>query len=442
MRYAIFRLLLCAVATAATTWRTSAQDQYFDPTGQDFKLTAVRYSGPTAVNIVLMGDGYTATEQEKFESDAKSLFDYMFSIAPFNRYADFFNLYTIRVVSKASGMGLASDTYFGAFAWGGSRQLKFSLNRSLRLLQHLVPGYNDNQGQTIGGVLVNSGYYAGSGGMVLGVTLNSWSHEMFVHEFGHTFANLADEYYYGEQAQASNASEQHANLTQETDPAKVKWKEWMGVDGVGIFHNLTSPYSHNQGAWYKPHRNCKMQYNGGRFCPVCREALVETIHKKVNPIVSYEPADTIVRLDTGGTQVFALTKLLKATGGTTAIRWVLDGDTLARDTESLTLDATLAEAGQDKRLTVLVEDVSDFVRTPQHAAHKRAVTWRIEARTEQHELPAEAADVSKLQDPTRSKADAPQRYYNVYGRELTRPQRGINIVRTPDGRKLKILTKH
>lgn len=445
MRRPIFLFLLCAVAMAAASGRAVAQDQYFDPRGQDFKLDTIRYSSPTAVNLVLMGDGYTEAEQTKFRSDARELFDDLFRTSPFDKYGDFFNLFSARVVSEQSGMGIYTNTYFGAFAWTGSRQLQFSLNRAIRLLKHLFPDYDN--GRTIGGVLANSTYYAGSGGMVLGVTLNGWSHEMFVHEFAHTFANLADEYYYGEVAQKAKASEHYANLTQETDPATVKWKEWIGVDGVGIYHNLTSEYNSNKGAWYKPSTGCKMQYFNSPFCPVCRQALVETIHEKVNPIAEFEPTDTEVRLARGGTQTFRLTKLLKATGGTTAIRWTLDGDTLARDTESLTLDAEQVGASQNKRLTVCVEDVSDFVRTPQHSAHRRSLTWSValddETPTEptEPEKPKEATNAEKPIETMQPKATGPTRYYSVSGRELTRPQRGVNIVRTPDGRNRKILVK-
>ena len=71
-----------------------------------------------------------------------------------------------------------------------------------------------------------------------------------LHELGHTTANLADEYFAG----ASYARE-YANMTAESDPEKVRWKRFIGKNGVGVYE-----YDNGGDGWYRPHENCKMRF--------------------------------------------------------------------------------------------------------------------------------------------------------------------------------------
>ena len=72
--------------------------------GQDFPIDTIQYAGPEAINFVLLGDGYTSTEQSKFITQAKNLYNALFKKVPMNKYRKWFNLYTIKVISNESGI--------------------------------------------------------------------------------------------------------------------------------------------------------------------------------------------------------------------------------------------------------------------------------------------------------------------------------------------------
>ena len=113
-------------------------------------------------------------------------------------------------------------------------------------------------------VLVNSTTYGGIGGEYCTASLNSESLEMMLHEMGHTIGRLGDEYWPG------SGTEYWPNMTQETDPEKIKWARYNRKNGVGIYE-----YDNGGDGWYRPHENCKMRFLGKQyaFCEVCKEGL-------------------------------------------------------------------------------------------------------------------------------------------------------------------------
>lgn len=351
---------------------------------QPFKLDTLQYKGDINkyINIVIMGDGYTAKEQNTFAADAKSLFNYIFTQPPWSGYAGYFNAFAIRVISEESGAkhpntaadcGSASTqvpvsnpkTYFGcSFDSYNIHRLVVPNNvvNIVNVLSAQFPAYD----QVL--IIANSPYYGGSGGSFATSTKETSSPEIIAHELAHSFANLADEYYAGDQY----ASER-ANMTRVTDSQQVKWKNWMGVNLIGIFQHCCGG---NSSQWYKPHESCKMQFLGRPFCSVCAETIVERIHSMVNPIAAYQPqsatinsADRFIR--------FKLTELMKPLPNTLKISWNLNGTLLSGKADSLVLDQNMLAEGLHK-LTVSVVDTSTLVRIDKHATiHSSMVTWNI-----------------------------------------------------------------
>jgi len=130
-------------------------------------------------------------------------------------------------------------------------------------------------------VVVNSAYYGGSGGSVATASSDPSSAEVAIHEIGHSFAGLADEYWAG----ISYAAEK-PNMTQDNNPLTIKWKNWLGINGVDIYPHAESP------SWYRPHETCKMRYLGYPFCSVCAERFIDRIHELVNMIDMNTPSAT------------------------------------------------------------------------------------------------------------------------------------------------------
>ncbi|RZM05420.1 MAG: peptidase M64, partial [Pedobacter sp.] len=165
-------------------------------------------------------------------------------------------------------------------------------------------------------IVVNSPYYGGSGGVYATSSTEASSTEIAIHEIGHSFAQLADEYWAGD----SYASEK-PNMTQNTNPATVKWRNWYGINSIGIY-----PYgsSGNPAAWFRPHQLCKMQYLNYPFCAVCRERFIDRIHQLVNMIDTYTPATTSFSLTNSAPVNFAVAHV-ETLPSTITVRWYLNG---------------------------------------------------------------------------------------------------------------------
>ena len=196
------------------------------------RLIPIRSSGasPDKVDLLVMGDGYTAADMKKFEADAKRLADHLFTVSPFKERAADFNVWGLAVPTQQSGVSRPSTGVHRASALGtrydifGSERYVLTLdNRALReIAQHAPYEFIE--------ILVNNDTYGGGG--IFGqfstaAAGNDWANYLFVHEFGHHFAGLADEYYTSPVAYAASDSRMEPwepNVTALRDPATLKWK--------------------------------------------------------------------------------------------------------------------------------------------------------------------------------------------------------------------------
>ncbi|RYE18032.1 MAG: T9SS type A sorting domain-containing protein [Sphingobacteriales bacterium] len=354
---------------------------------QVFQVDTIRYNGDISkyINIVLMGDGFTAAQQSDFIAAATNTTDYLLSQEPMARYAGYFNVFAIKVNSIESGVTHPQNltecappatmpvfnvnTHLGCtFDSYGIHRLVVPMNftNSVDVLASNFPSYD----QVI--VLSNTAYYGGSGGGFSTSTLHPESNEIVAHEFGHSFGGLADEYYAGDQYSAEKP-----NMTQQTNPALVKWKNWLGHNGTGIFQYCCSG---NSADWYKPHDNCKMELLGAPFCSVCQQTIVESIHALTDPIVSYSPQVSTIQ-SSDQFLAFSLDKLMKPAPNTLNITWQLGQNIVAHNTDSVLIEQNLLPAGLHN-LTVTVVDTTALVRVDGHSdAHLSSVTWTINKTT-------------------------------------------------------------
>ncbi|MCK5411192.1 MAG: IgA Peptidase M64 [Gemmatimonadota bacterium] len=183
------------------------------------------------VDLVLIGEGYTAEEMEKFHADARRLVDRLFQTEPFrSRKADF-NVRAIDLPSATSGV---NRPHVGEFRrtpvsaeyniFDSERYLLTYDNRMLRDVLSAVP-YEFVE------ILVNEKQYGGGGIFNFQATTavdTEFADYVFVHEFGHHFAGLGDEYYTSpvayERDHAEHPEPWEPNITALRDPAKLKWR--------------------------------------------------------------------------------------------------------------------------------------------------------------------------------------------------------------------------
>lgn len=194
---------------------------------------AIRDNGPPEqkVDLLILGDGYTQAQAGKFEADARRLSDRLFSVAPFSERAKDFNVWALMAPTQESGISRPSTGIQHASVLGtrydifGSERYVLTLdNRALRDLAQYAP-YEFVE------ILFNNETYGGGGifGQFSTAAAGSeWAEYLFVHEFGHHFAGLADEYYTSPVAYQSGAARPEPwepNVTALHDPATLKWKD-------------------------------------------------------------------------------------------------------------------------------------------------------------------------------------------------------------------------
>ena len=343
---------------------------------QTFDIDTLVYNGSTSANLVIMADGYTVAEMSKFVTDAINFKTHFLDKAPYSYYKKYFNVFVIKTPSNESGVkhphtatdcGKSTtvtnpDNYFGStFDYGGIHRLVVPTKTSVisAVLANNFPNYN----QIV--ILANSSEYGGSGGTYATATLNASSNEIAVHEVGHSFAKLADEYWAGAQYAAEKA-----NMTQNKDPLTIKWKNWL-TSGTGIGINQFVGQT-----WYKPTTGgvCDMEALNRPFCAVCSEAIIEKIHSLVKPIKRYAPISTTFSIVN---PVYFSLYLIKPEPNTIKTKWILNGTVIGQNVDSLFISPSSLISGSNS-LSVSVIDTISLTRSNSHlTSHLYVTNWTI-----------------------------------------------------------------
>ena len=196
------------------------------------EVVAIHESGDpaTKVDLLLLGDGYTAEEHDKFIATARELTEVLFATSPFRERKDDFNVWALAPPAAVSGVsrpstGVFRDSPIGATydSFRSERYILTSDNKSMRRIASSAP-YDFIE------ILTNSEVYGGGGiyGLFSTAAANSdWAPYLFVHELGHHFAGLADEYYTSSIAYELPeviTEPYEPNVTALLDPDNIKWK--------------------------------------------------------------------------------------------------------------------------------------------------------------------------------------------------------------------------
>lgn len=370
---------------------------------QVFEVDTIVWSGleTNRINMVILSDGYQQSELTQFAADASSFTASMFSKSPYKEYANYFNVFAVRVPSNESGAShpgtatdvnepvqpvIVVDNYFGsAFDSYNIHRLLVPNNYSqvISVLANNYPTYD------IPMVLVNSPYYGGSGGQFASASLDPNSDEVAIHELGHSFVDLNDEYYAGD-VYASEA----INMTQQSDPDLVRWTNWTGSAGISVYPYGTTGNASN---WYRPHQHCKMKELNQPFCAVCREGTTEKIHSLVSLVDSYSPqnASPVEFVDTMNFKVH----LVKPIPNTLQSVWTLNGDAVASNVDSLILYTAALSPGTTS-LSVMIEDTTQLLRVDNHETiHFATVLWTVDATSGIADVSNDSYDINLFPNP-------------------------------------------
>ena len=209
-------------------------DMFIAPTGVDAgPLITVKRSGDPAqkLDVLILGDGYTAAERGKFERDARRLADALLAIEPFRTRQTDINIWALSPPAAQSGISRPSQGIYRRSPVGSTYDAFGSERYILTFENKLFRDIAANAPYDVVEILVNTNTYGGGGifGQFSTVAAdNAWAEYVFVHEFGHHIAGLGDEYYTSDVAylpSADRVEPWEPNVTALLDPANLKWKD-------------------------------------------------------------------------------------------------------------------------------------------------------------------------------------------------------------------------
>ena len=254
------------------------------------------------IDVAIVAEGYTAEEAELFYEDARKAVDAILSHEPFGTYKDCFNFVAIALPSQDSGVSVPYEGEWKDTAVK-SHFSTFYMDRYLTTLR--LKNLHDK----LAGVpyehiviLANTDTYGG-GGILNSYTLTTAHHPSFepvvVHEFGHSFAGLGDEYYYDDQYSEyyyPDCEPWEQNITTlfdfqskwddmlprtisiPTAPVENVWKEIKEGKTQESFIGVYEGGGYQSKGVYRPYPDCRMKTNAApTFCPVCQRAIARVI---------------------------------------------------------------------------------------------------------------------------------------------------------------------
>ena len=227
------------------------------------------------IDVAIVAEGYTAEEMDMFYADAQVAMEAILKHEPFGQYKDRFNFVAVALESQDSGVSVP-----GEGEWKNTA-LKAHFN-TFYMDRYLTTLRLKNMHDRLCGVpyehiviLANTDTYGG-GGIYNSYTLTTAHHAAFkpvvVHEFGHSFAGLADEYYYDDQYVEyyyPGTEPWEQNITTLAD-FESKWKDMLEAGEAELLEGA----GYQSKGVYRPAKDCRMHTNKAEnFCPVCQRAL-------------------------------------------------------------------------------------------------------------------------------------------------------------------------
>ena len=198
-------------------------------------VATVRTNGDSAnrVDIAIVGDGYTAAEMGKYANDVETLIVGFFAQEALLEYRRYFNVHRIDVVSNESGADhpernppIEKDTAFDA-TYNCAQIRQLICVDSLKVMTVASDSLPATHRDLVL-VLVNDSEYGGAGGSVAVASTSPQMVDTMLHEFGHVFADLADEYFREDTiSRCRDREPQQPNATRETSRASIKWNHWI-----------------------------------------------------------------------------------------------------------------------------------------------------------------------------------------------------------------------
>lgn len=286
-------------------------------------------TGP-GIHLVILGDGYLEQEFELYQQDAYDFMANMNSDSGIAQHMPAWNIHVVKTHSIDSGIDdeYGVDDVNSYFNSGyNCRDIARLICADSGLIYNVLLDEYPHFDQSV--LIVNGTKYGGSGGFVS--IFSRTSPEIALHEMGHSFANLADEYI-DENLAESSANRyqegQFANVSTSIDPNLVPWNHWIddkdnypmtdGEEGVGIFEGSY----YNASGFYRPLSSSRMKANDFDFGVVNSEQWIISIYNNAGAVSNLSPASGDVTVTSNEEAKFSVEPIFDSQ--TQSIQWYID----------------------------------------------------------------------------------------------------------------------
>lgn len=290
------------------------------------RITAVEPltdSGPRAnrIDVAIMGDGFKDSYADKkaFNRICDDLLRHFLQSEVLIEYADYFNFHKVTLASADDRVDYRKheyDTALNGRKLADDRHIAVDSGR----VMHFLGAFEWNDRLSFAAVR-EGGLGTGGGGVA---TVGKDMGTVVVHEWGHAFAGLSDEY--SREASPSGTPMQGPNISNSPDPREAPWKHWhkkypgkykAHEGGAGVY----------KGVWRPTPDGCIMRA-AHDFCPICREAIVRRIYSYVRPIDSMLANQKMVEAAVGGEKAHIYLFPIKPKSHRLDVEWsvVSEGD--------------------------------------------------------------------------------------------------------------------
>ncbi len=378
-------LLTGAPGAVSATVDNATQVQAAAP--GDATVVPLQVTGPPSerLNLVVLGDGYTAADMPKFREQVDKHLNIQWSIEPFRSYRSYLNVYMIEVTSAVSGISCDPDDgntrrdtplkleYARVCpAEPNARGITFGPGGQAALNNYVaqIPGVVESNRQTL--TLANTNTYGGIGGRNATTSGgNSLGPLISPHELGHSLGNLQDEYPYfargvpGAPYTGGEPSSIHHTLltVDQMRDQKRKWWRWLGEESLsgGRIDRFESGQYSNSGIW-RPSKHSMMRWLGYAYDQVSRERMVERMsgRRDLGQLsINATPAGAV------GPRDVLWVETPHPTYHQLDVTWTVAGRTLRNTRNSRNLELSRRHVRAGDTVTVTVTDPTEFVRDPE-----------------------------------------------------------------------------
>jgi len=316
-------------------------------------------------DLVFLSEGYTASQLSQFSEDVDNIINGYFDVPPYLEYKKLYNVWRVEAASSVSGAGNGSpiNTRFGAHfgCYGIARLLCVDETKVTNYINSVMDSTQADQVV----VVVNTQTYGGAGGTVATMSLAPAAIDLALHEVGHSFGHLADEYTNGT---CITSEPTEANAT--TSSYGSKWSHWQHASNISAYQGGRYCTS----GMYRPTYDSMMNHLGVPFYQVNEEELVKRTYHFVDPIDSVYPNASNINIGENQSETFTVQTVIPVPN-TIDVNWYLDNVHKSHGNE-FTVAANDLSSGT-YTLVAHVKDNTNKVIKDDYNVMKDSYSWQI-----------------------------------------------------------------